>query len=59
MKGKLSVNPIFTPLNILRATVYLKNPVVATDHTSLYLNKKSIPWDHSRSIINCTYSKEY
>lgn len=59
MKGSLSVSPIFSPFKIHRGTVYLKSPLVAIDHTSLHLNNISIPWDHSRTIINCTYSYEY
>lgn len=57
MKGQLSVDPIYTPLGIVRPTVYLKKPVVALDNHRLHFKGKSISWDSSRGIINCTYSE--
>lgn len=57
MKGQLSVDPIYTSLGIVRPIVYLKNPVVAFDNHRLHFKGKSIAWEGSRGIINCTYSE--
>lgn len=57
MKGNVSVNPIFTSLNIHRPTIHSCIPIVASDHHRLHFNSKSIAWDITKTIINCTYSK--
>lgn len=59
MKGEISVDPIFTPINIYRANIVHQNPVVAIDSRRLHVQNHSVLWDPSKSIINCTYSHIY